>query len=844
MTYSYSKYSYKSSYSYTKSYEWTAYTESDFLGPNTGSSISCGDTFTMPGGATVCMSTYDNDGYLSGDAKCNENATDSYGQKAYVDGQREGGQMYAECYHVLKGSDGRTYYLIEIEVEGYDAPGAGDDFFTFYGAVPPKGVELTVVNTCNVKGCMIDYRCLGAGEKAPANTPPEFTNDPKYGKICIDENTAFVIDLNANDADGDTLTYEIIGGKDADKFQIDASTGELTFKEAPDYENPTDYGQDNVYDVQVRVTDGKGGEDTTCLSICVEDVQEGQPKCIVIEAEDMCAWGFSKAWGCNASGGKLMKLGCAGGEGVLWTKFTGEAGTYDLKLFVQDENDGQSKIYIKVNGEVVKTVVLDNDNNGAGSNNGYFSEIVLDDIELKPCDTLSIWADGNCGEYVRIDKIELCKDDAPLGSIGDRVWFDADKDGVQDAGEDGVAGVTVNLLDAGGNVIATQATDANGNYLFENLEAGDYKVDFDLPAGTFGFTTQDVGDDALDSDADASGQTATITLAAGENNLTVDAGIIDLNTAPEPVADEAMTCADQVKTVDVLANDFDFDGDTLIITKVDGQAISEGQTITTSAGTLVTLTGGELVIDGEAAYAALDIGEKDVEVISYTVADGNGGTATTDLTMTFCGDANTLESFCASLPETMDYQIVSDQTFPLDPSSFEIKISNSGDTRLDGVIFENAYCLSFYEEVAEGGNYTDAPMNSGTVLCSTDADVASVFNPNQISVFNGNTAAENMDLINWILNQNFEGNGYSGWEVQRAIWELTDDRDLGYMDNVEDMGEDVNVQEILNLASAHEGYVPSMGGNIGLIVDPGDANELNLQPFIVSVNIEQYDCLC
>ena len=135
-------------------------------------------------------------------------------------------------------------------------------------------------------------------------------------------------------------------------------------------------------------------------------------------------------------------------------------------------------------------------------------------------------------------------------------------------------------------------------------------------------------------------------------------------------------------------------------------------------------------------------------------------------------------------------------------------------------------------------------MNSGTVLCSTDADVASVFNPNQISVFNGNTAAENMDLINWILNQNFEGNGYSGWEVQRAIWELTDDRDLGYMDNVEDMGEDVNVQEILNLASAHEGYVPSMGGNIGLIVDPGDANELNLQPFIVSVNIEQYDCLC
>ena len=128
-----------------KQYEFTAFTEADFLdqGGN-GSSIGCGDTFTMPGAATVCISTWDNDGSLSGDSYCNENANDSTGQKATIDGAALGAQMYAESYHVLQGSDGKTYYMIEIEVEGHDAPGAGDDYFTFYGAVPPAGVELCV----------------------------------------------------------------------------------------------------------------------------------------------------------------------------------------------------------------------------------------------------------------------------------------------------------------------------------------------------------------------------------------------------------------------------------------------------------------------------------------------------------------------------------------------------------------------------------------------------------------------------------------------------------------------------------------------------------------------------
>ena len=147
-------------------YEWTAFTEADLLdqGGN-GASIGCGDTFTMPGSASVCLSTTDNDYFLSGDTCQNENANDWSGQQAYVDGEAVGGQMYAESYHVLRGSDGQTYYMIEIEIEGHDAPGAGDDYFSFYGKVPPAGTELTVVNACNVRGNWVDYKCLGAGDK-------------------------------------------------------------------------------------------------------------------------------------------------------------------------------------------------------------------------------------------------------------------------------------------------------------------------------------------------------------------------------------------------------------------------------------------------------------------------------------------------------------------------------------------------------------------------------------------------------------------------------------------------------------------------------------------------------
>lgn len=122
---------------------------------------------------------------------------------------------------------------------------------------------------------------------------------------------------------------------------------------------------------------------------------------------------------------------------------------------------------------------------------------------------------------------------APAGQIGDFVWFDSNNNGIQDAGEAGVPGVSVSLLNASGAVIATTVTDGSGLYKFAGLADGTYSVKFsNLPAG-FSFSPKDLGgNDNTDSDADpVTGVTGTYTISGGNSNMTVDAGIYSTRAA-------------------------------------------------------------------------------------------------------------------------------------------------------------------------------------------------------------------------------------------------------------------------------------------------------------------------
>jgi uncharacterized repeat protein (TIGR01451 family) len=130
---------------------------------------------------------------------------------------------------------------------------------------------------------------------------------------------------------------------------------------------------------------------------------------------------------------------------------------------------------------------------------------------------------------------------APLASLGDYIWADKNKDGIQDAGEKALAGVKIELLDANGIAVNDPhkapgspyvlTSTAAGFYRFTGLQPGTYKVKFsNLPAGAK--FTQLLGNNASSgSDASSEGFTQSVTLSAGQSNLTLDAGIVLADTA-------------------------------------------------------------------------------------------------------------------------------------------------------------------------------------------------------------------------------------------------------------------------------------------------------------------------
>jgi hypothetical protein len=127
---------------------------------------------------------------------------------------------------------------------------------------------------------------------------------------------------------------------------------------------------------------------------------------------------------------------------------------------------------------------------------------------------------------------------AGLAGLGDHTWIDANGNGTQDSGELPLADVRVTVW-SGSTSVATALTDSNGHWYVDGLTPGTYSVTFSLPAG-YNFTGATVGADrGVDSDADtSSGATGSITLAADEVNLSVDAGYV---LAPTPTTTTATT---------------------------------------------------------------------------------------------------------------------------------------------------------------------------------------------------------------------------------------------------------------------------------------------------------------
>lgn len=152
-----------------------------------------------------------------------------------------------------------------------------------------------------------------------------------------------------------------------------------------------------------------------------------------------------------------------------------------------------------------------------------------------------------CFEDIAVNPPAPCSPQNIPGSIGDFVWKDMNSNGIQDAGEPGLAGVLVILYDATGAVVNTDTSDDNGAYSFTNVMPGNYRIKFANPGGVEA-SPQNAGNDSVDSDQDVFGFTSTFTLGSGEINNTIDAGFMPI---PTP------SCAINIELLETICNPAD-----------------------------------------------------------------------------------------------------------------------------------------------------------------------------------------------------------------------------------------------------------------------------------------------
>ena len=170
----------------------------------------------------------------------------------------------------------------------------------------------------------------------------EIINLPESVTVQILEQQNNVIDLVAFDPEGETegngLTYRIIGGADATSFNLDPETGIVTFIESPIFAEPNDLDSDNIYDLEVEVSDSQGLTDTVKLAIAVKPID--QPPLVQIIGENKVQnWSFEdnevqpNRWGVfNSITGWITTRGAgievqelnnlfgSGGDGNAWVE--------------------------------------------------------------------------------------------------------------------------------------------------------------------------------------------------------------------------------------------------------------------------------------------------------------------------------------------------------------------------------------------------------------------------------------------------------------------------------------------------------------------------------------------
>jgi hypothetical protein len=348
------------------------------------------------------------------------------------------------------------------------------------------------------------------------------------------ENQTAVTTVTYTDVDlpGDTITYSL-SGDDAALFTI-SPAGVLTFVDAPDFETPTDFDADGVYEVTITVDDNAGGIDTQALSVTVTDVNEapvidsngGGPTAAIDAAENQTAVttvtytdvdlpGDTITYSLSGDDASLFTISPTGVLTFLAapdfetpTDLDGD-GVYEVTVIVDDNAGGTDTQDLSVTvTDVNEAPVIDSNGGGptaaidAAENQTAVTTVTYTDVDL-PGDTITYSLSGDdAGLFTISPTGVLTFVDAPDFEIP----TDLDGDGVYDvtvivddnAGGTDTQALSVTVTD----VNEAPVIDSNGGGSTAAIDAAENQTavttvtytDVDLPGDTITYSLS--GDDA------------------------------------------------------------------------------------------------------------------------------------------------------------------------------------------------------------------------------------------------------------------------------------------------------------------------------------------------------------
>lgn len=450
-----------------------------------------------------------------------------------------------------------------------------------------------------------------------------------------DEDTNIAGAVAATDADGDALTYSVVTGSANGSVVMNAD-GTFVYTPSGDYngadsftfianDGSRDSAPQTVSLTVNAVNDApvadtlvvSGNEDTTLNSAVTGSDVDGDSVTFAVVSGPSNG---SVAMNADGTFSYTPDANYNGGDSFTFVANDGTENSFEqvVAITVNPVNDAPEASALSISGNedtAISGAVTGSDLDGDALTYGVVSGPSNGSVSMNADGTFTYTPGAN---YNGGDSFTFRASDGSLNSV------------------DQVVSITVNPVNdaptaSDAAVSGNEDTTIAGTVVGADVD-GD-ALTFDLVSGTSNgtVTLNSDGTYSYAPNANFNG-TDSFTFRSNDGFLTsavqtVSITVNPVNDAPVAVADSVTTDEDTPALISVLANDTDVEGDTLSITSA---------TVTSGSGT-VSFIGTDLIYESGTAYQSLNAGETAAVQISYTISDGNGGTATGTTNVTITG---------------------------------------------------------------------------------------------------------------------------------------------------------------------------------------------------------------